>query len=169
MECPEKENRIYELIWKDYPETAEQLKVSRALRSGDLSAIVAINDELPHPSYLDHPLSCYHQEKKSVAKAQALNAFIPGAGYLYIGQKRSALTALLLNSLFIAAAWQFFDHGHLAAGIITTSFEAGWYFGGIYGAGEEAKFYNERVYDRNASSVLNEYHLFPALMMRHAF
>ena len=169
MDCPEKEARIYELIWQAYPETAEQLKISHALRSGDLPSIEAVNKDLPHPSYLDQLLTCYDLQKKSVAKAQGFNALIPGAGYLYIGQKKSAVTALLLNGLFIAAAWQFFQHGHLAAGIITTSFEAGWYFGGIYGAGEEAKFYNERIYERNASCILNEYNLFPALMMRHAF
>ncbi len=100
---------------------------------------------------------------------QLLNALIPGAGYLYIGQKKSALTAFLLNGLFIAAAYQFFHHRHVAAGIITTGFEAGWYFGGIYGAGEEAKYYNERLFEKNAATVLNDYKLFPALMMQYAF
>jgi hypothetical protein len=57
----------------------------------------------------------------------------------------------------------------MAAGIITTNFEAGWYFGGIYGAGEEAKYYNERIYEKNASTVLNQHKLFPILMMEHAF
>ena len=169
MASTDKEDRIFELIQKDFPETAEKLKVSRALRAGDLDQIEAINQGLQHPSYLDSMLNRYNQDRKSVAAAQTLNAFCPGAGYLYLGQKKSALTAFFLNGLFIAAAYEFFYHKHVAAGIITTSFETGWYFGGIYGAGEEAKYYNEKVYEKNATRALNEHNLFPILMLRYAY
>jgi hypothetical protein len=169
MDCPDKEERIYELIQKDFPETAEMLKISRPVRIGDLPQLQAINDSLSHPPYLESLHNSYYAEKKSVAKAQTFNALLPGAGYLYLGQKKSAFTAFFLNSLFIAAAYEFFHHHHTAAGIITASFEAGWYFGGIYGAGVEAKYFNEKVYERNASRVLNDYNLFPVLMMLYAF
>jgi tetratricopeptide (TPR) repeat protein len=165
----ERAERIRELIHHTFPETDEQLKVSIALRSADLLTLAEINEGLSHPSYLDPSLYCYAAEKKSVAKAQVLNALLPGAGYLYLGQRKSAFTAFVLNGLFILAAYQFFHHHHFAAGIITTSFESGWYFGGIYGAGEEAKFYNERLYEKNASRILNSCHLFPPLMLRYAF
>ncbi len=168
-DCPEKEERMCEMIDSTYPSTSEELKVSRALRHGELDSICAINEDLQHPSYLDPMLTCYDQESKSVGRAQMLNAILPGAGYLYIGQKKSAATAFLLNGLFIAAAYQFFYRGHVAAGIITTGFEAGWYFGGIYGAGEEARYYNERLYECSAGRVLNERSLFPVLMLQHAF
>jgi tetratricopeptide (TPR) repeat protein len=169
LDIPEKQQRIYELLEKSYPDTAEKVKLSRAIREGDLSQVACFADGFQQISYLDTLLDCYTTQKKSVAKAQLLNALIPGAGYLYIGQRKSALTAFLLNGLFIAAAVQFFLHRHVAAGIITTGFEAGWYFGGIYGAGEEAKYYNERLYERNASAVLNDHNLFPTLMMRYDF
>lgn len=166
---PEKQAKIIELIEKSFPDTSEELKVSLAIRQGNLVAINDIASGFQTISYLDELTQTYCLEKKSVATAQCLNAFLPGAGYLYIGQKKSALTALLLNGLFIAAATQFFLHDHLAAGIITLGFETGWYFGGIYGAGEEAKYYNERLYEKNASTVLNEQKLFPILMLDHAF
>lgn len=169
MDNVEKQAKIIELIEKTFPDTGEELKVSLAIREGDLDTIKAFACGFQHPSYLDNLLDCYSLQKKSVATAQCLNALLPGAGYLYIGQRKSALTAFLLNGLFIAAATQFFLHNHIAAGIITTGFEAGWYFGGIYGAGEEAKYYNERIYERSASVVLNEYKLFPILMLNHAF
>lgn len=166
----EKEGKILEMIEKSYPETAEKLKVSRAIREADLPQIQCFADGFSNrPSYLDTLLTDYQAQKKSVGTAQALNALLPGAGYFYIGQKKSALTAFLLNGLFIAAAYEFFHHGHIAAGVITTGFEAGWYFGGIYGAGEEAKYYNERIYEKDAMRVLNEYRLFPILMLQHAF
>lgn len=165
----EKQERILELLQKSYPETAEKIRVSRAIRTGNIPEIQQFAAGFPQDSYLDRMLGQYESEKKSVATAQALNAIMPGAGYLYIGQKRSALTAFLLNGLFITAAVEFFLHNHVAAGIITASFEAGWYFGGIYGAGEEAKYYNERIYERHATQVLNDHKLFPVLMIEYGF
>lgn len=169
IEDDTKRSRVLEMMDKSYPTTAENIKLSQALRQGNLSEICLFAEGFHGPSYLNDLVHHYTVGKKSVSLAQGLNALIPGAGYLYIGQKKSALTAFFLNGLFIAAAYQFFHRGNIAAGIITTSFEAGWYFGGIYGAGEEAKFYNERLYERNANMVLNEKKLFPVLMLEHAF
>ncbi len=169
MDNQEKQAKILELLQKSYPADFEELQLSLAIREGDLAMLDKVASGFQEPSYLDELLSCYDQNKKSVPGAQLLNALIPGAGYLYIGQRKSAMTAFLLNGLFITAAVQFFLHNHIAAGIITTGFEAGWYFGGIYGAGEEAKYYNERLYEKAASTVLNERKLFPALMLNHAF
>ncbi len=169
LDWPERQQRILELIQKDYPETAEKLQISAALREGNLDEIKVYANGFKNDSYLDNLLDNYYSQKKSVATAQTLNALLPGAGYLYIGQKTSAFTALLLNGLFLFAASEFFIHGHNAAGIITTLFESGWYFGGIYGAGEEAKYYNERVYERNASHILNDTKLFPVLMLEYGF
>jgi hypothetical protein len=167
---PEKQARILELMEKSDPETAEKLKIAAALQEGDISAIEQFASEFStRPSYLDDLLTSYEAQKKSVATAQGLNALLPGAGYFYIGQKKSGVTAFFLNGLFIAAAVQFFRNHQLAAGIITTSFEAGWYFGGIYGAGEEAKYYNERIYENLAKETLSDRNLFPVLMMNHAF
>lgn len=169
MCCEEKLSRIYDLMEKSYPDTAEKLSLSGAIREGDLSLIECFAEGFPKDSYLDDLLCYYNSQKKSVALAQGLNALLPGAGYLYIGQRKSAFTAFVLNGLFITAAVQFFRHKHVAAGIITTGFESGWYFGGIYGAGEEAKYYNERLYDKKASAILNDHNLFPILMMKYDF
>lgn len=169
MDDPEKQQRITDLMEKSYPDTAEKIKLSRAIREGDLACVSSFAEGFQETSYLDDLLTHYESQKKSVATAQVLNALLPGAGYLYIGQRKSALTAFLLNGLFITAAVQFFRYNHVAAGIITTGFESGWYFGGIYGAGEEAKYYNERLYEQKASCVLNQHCLFPALMIKYEF
>ena len=169
MDNKEKQAKIYDLLEKSYPDTAEKIQLSRAIREGDLDTIACFAEGFQHSSYLDDLLCYYKTQKKSVATAQFLNALIPGAGYLYIGQRKSAFTAFLLNGLFITAAVQFFRHNHVAAGIITTGFESGWYFGGIYGAGEEAKYYNERLYEKKASGILNQHNLFPTLMMKYEF
>lgn len=152
-----------------YPDTAKKLELATVLIEGNLCAIEkeSLND--PSKTYLSQILTEYEAKKKSVNKAQTLNMVLPGAGYLYVGQKQSALTAFLLNGLFIAATVHFFNKGHIAAGIITASFEMGWYFGGIYGAGESAKLYNERLYEDLAYPALNRNGLFPVLMLKYGF
>ncbi len=138
-----------------YPKTGDTLTTSTTL----IQACPGYEEYLP--SYSAH--------KKSVGLAKGLNALLPGSGYLYLGQKQSALTAFLLNGSFIAAAYHFFHHGDTAAGIIVTSFEAGWYFGGIHGASLEAKFYNERLYECEATPMMNQKGLFPVFTLKYAF
>ncbi|MBI3231992.1 MAG: tetratricopeptide repeat protein [Candidatus Doudnabacteria bacterium] len=165
----EKAENILRLLEQKEAETAKKLAISSALINGDLTYLE--NKALSDPSltYLSDFLSDYKRKKKSVKEAQFLNTVLPGAGYLYVGQKQSALTSFLLNGLFLAAAYHFFHKGHLAAGLITTSFEAGWYFGGIYGAGEAAKLYNERLYEEKAYPILHRQGLFPVFLLKVGF
>ncbi len=165
----EKAARVFKLIQDENAENADKLSLSSAFERADIPALKAYADNHPQANYIKPFLAAYEEEKKSVSKAQALNAVLPGSGYLYLGQQKSALTAVLLNGLFIAAAVHFFQHKHVAAGVIFTSFEAGWYFGGIYGAGEEAKYYNERVYEQKASPLMNQKGLFPVFMLKYGF
>jgi hypothetical protein len=159
--------KMLEAIHSNYPEEAQTLYLSSALVDGDLATTkLMATAERP---YLSDFLSAYETQKKSVSTAQSLNALLPGAGYFYLGQNQSGSTAFFLNGLFIAASAYFFHEGNIAAGIIFTSFEAGWYFGGIYGAGLEAKAYNERVYESLATPMMNQERLFPALMLNYAF
>jgi hypothetical protein len=156
-------------IHYSYPEDGERLDLSQALLDADLQKVREIAAAPPERGYLNDFLDTYQSRKKSVSTAQTLNVFLPGAGYLYLGQKQSAITAFFLNSLFITASALFFLDGNIAAGVIFTSFEAGWYFGGIYGAGLEAKAYNERLYESMATPMMNRERLFPALMLNYAF
>lgn len=159
-----KSEQILTYIEQFYPETAKKLALSGILIRSDIEAL----EKSSRPD-IQTLLAQYNQLKKSTTTAQLLNALLPGAGYLYLGQKQSAITAFLLNGLFIWAAIYFFQHGNIAAGIIAASFEAGWYFGGIYGGGLEAEFYNERIYEHLATHLMNENLLFPILMLKYGF
>jgi len=162
----EKAERIRAMICHYYPEEGEKLALSTALQHADMQKLPAYALENPQIHRL---LSAYEEQKKSVATAKWLNAALPGAGYWYLGQQQSALTAFLLNGLFIAASVHFFQQGNIPAGAIFTSFEAGWYFGGIQGGGLEAKYYNERLYERLATPFMNQEKLFPVFMLSHSF
>lgn len=162
LNFPEKASRLLHLMEKGCPETAKKLKGYVAIKDANFNEITNFNFE-------DSFLSEYRLEKKSVSKAKTLNAILPGAGYYYIGQKKSAITSFIVNSLFTAAAYQFFHRGYYAAGAITLSFEAGWYFGGINGAGLEAKEYNERLYENKAKSFMLKNRMFPILTFETTF
>lgn len=166
---PNQAEKMLQLMYQYYPEEAQKLVLSSVLIEGQIPAIEALAESPPRKPYLDTFLADYEVAKKSPGKAQGLNALLPGAGYLYLGQKQSAATAFFLNGLFIATSIYFFDQGNIAAGAIFTSFEAGWYFGGIYGAGLEAKAYNERLYEKMATPMMNREKLFPVLMLNYAF
>jgi hypothetical protein len=160
----EKADSILNYMQQLYPDTAQKLSLSGLLIQGNLPALSQADS-----SPVQNLLAQYQHAKKSVGTAKGLNAVLPGSGYLYLGQTQSAMTAFFLNGLFIWAAVHFFQHHNLAAGIITTSFEAGWYFGGIYGVGQEANFYNVRLYEHLATPMMNENKLFPVLMLKYAF
>ncbi len=160
--------RFLEYIKAYYPETARKLQISEDLQQGNIPALEHVAQD-PEYEVVNKLLKTYNKAKKSIAKAQALNAIFPGAGYLYIGQKQTAITATLINGLFIGASYYFFKSDNVPAGVIFSTFEAGWYFGGIYGVGEETKFYNERVYEMHATTMMNQTKMFPVFMIRHAF
>ena len=119
-------------------------------------------------SVLDETHTSYIKHKKSPLVAQTL-AVIPGAGYAYLGQYQSAVTAFSINALFIGTATYFFLNGNIPAGILTTGFEAGWYFGSIYGSGQAAKTYNERLYEALIHPVMEDKKLYPLLQLEYGF
>ncbi|MBM3207755.1 MAG: tetratricopeptide repeat protein [Chlamydiae bacterium] len=163
-----KAERLLYFIQQHYPDAANKLYLYSNLLHADIPKLEEIG-KVPSYEYVQTFIESYEKDKKSILRARHLNAIFPGAGYFYLGQTQSGITAVLLNGLFIAASYYFFDHGNIAAGAIFTSFEAGWYFGGIYGAGEEAKVYNERLYENKASYMMNEKGLFPGFMIKYAF
>jgi hypothetical protein len=167
--CEEKVQQILELMNQVDPKIHEGLLLSTLLQKADFCNLENWGCNSPFAPCVSQVLTCYNQGKKSIATAQWLNALIPGSGYLYLGQRQTALTAFLVNGLFIAATVQFFRHGYTAAGAITASFEAGWYFGGIAGAGYEAKLYNERLYEKCTTPLMNRNGLFPVFMLQYSF
>lgn len=165
----DKAERVMQVIKQYEPEAAEDLDLAQSILEGDLPEIECKIEQHRHSSELQSWLSDYQVEALSVRKAQVLNAVLPGAGYLYVGQRKAALTSLIINTLFTYASYQFFHRGYIAAGIITASLEWGWYAGGINGAGLAAKEYNQSLYNNYAKEAMIQQRLFPVLMFECAF
>ena len=169
IDLPERACRILALIETRDADTANDLMLETAVIEANFPLIVDAAALSTSNEAVSEFLTAYFSEAKSVTKARTLNAILPGAGYLYVGQTKSAITSFLINALFIGAAYQLFDRGYIPAAIIVTSLETGWYFGGINGAGIEANQYNEILYERIGKDVLAKERLFPVLMLQHGF
>lgn len=84
---------------------------------------------------------------KNPTKAGVL-AVIPGLGYLYDGYERTALSAFVVNSLFIWGTYEAFHHDNPGLGTVLAFFGTGWYSGNIYGSIQSAKRQNARSHAR---------------------
>lgn len=164
-----KAEAVFKIIDKCSPETALDLTLGDLLIKGELCEIEATITNGCDNEPIRQSLDLYYSLAKSPKKARTLNAILPGAGYWYVGQKRSAVTSFIINTLFIAAAYQFFQHGYPAAGIVTSSLELGWYAGGINGAGIEAQELNTRLYEGIVKCTMIENKMFPILTFQTAF
>jgi tetratricopeptide (TPR) repeat protein len=76
---------------------------------------------------------------KSPQTAGILAGLLPGAGHLYLGKPQQAITAFLLNGLFLTGAAFAFHEGLEAVGAILLYFETGWYLGNIKSAVDGAR------------------------------
>lgn len=158
--------RFLPLIEAECPITAQKLELGSAISEGEFPLAM----QMPQaPDYFRGAYCSYLKETKSINKARWLNALLPGAGYWYVGQDNTAITAFIVNALFIAATYQFFRKHNPAAGIITASLEMGWYMGGIYGGGRAAAEWNECKYEAFGEKMMCQEALFPQLMLRFAF
>ncbi len=166
---PEKAHAVMLIMEKGDPESAFSLKLFANLDQGNLNAARSFAWDTDEHEDIERFSDTYCLCSKSVRKAQTLNAILPGAGYYYVGQKKSALTSLVINTVFTASAYYFFRDGNWGAGIIASSLELGWYFGGINGAGLAAKEWNECLYENLGQELMLRKQYFPVLMLETSF
>lgn len=148
------------------PTLADKLALYSAIRTGDLCRAVSLPGASP---YFRTLYQCYCNDVKSPSKARFFNALLPGAGYVYVEQVNTGITALLVNAVFIGATYQFAKHGLVFPAIIAGSLEVGWYIGGIWGAGRAAAEYNERLFEHYGTKILEQERIYPILMLDYAF
>ncbi|MBW1776146.1 MAG: tetratricopeptide repeat protein [Deltaproteobacteria bacterium] len=94
-------------------------------------------------------------ERKDPATAGVL-AVVPGAGYLYCGRYRDALTAFIVNGLFAWAAVEAFDNDSPALGSLISAMEFGFYSGSIFGSVASARKFNENRIQRFIDTLKKE-------------
>ncbi len=157
---------IRQFIAEKDPKLAEKLGIAEKIIVGDLQEASHMPGAPPYFACLAEE---FQKKHKSIQTAQTLSMVLPGAGFWYAGQPNAAITAFILNGLFIAAAYQCFNRGYTAAGVILTSLEIGWYTGGIHGAGQAASDYNQALYQKYAGKAMQQGCMYPLFLMHYTF
>jgi tetratricopeptide (TPR) repeat protein len=104
----------------------------------------ALNPEAPFlPKFEAAVLQCDQLPRKSAGLAGAFSAIVPGAGQLYAGRKRDALTAFAWNALFIGGALIAHSRNHDETAVILGFVEIPWYAANIYNAVNDAHKWND--------------------------
>lgn len=164
-----KQDLARRLLERADPERAGRLSLRVLVQSKNVQGLKDLGADDPSAFYLNPLMQIYHKQSRNSKKAGLLNALLPGAGYWYVGQKQTAVTSLALNALFAAAAWRFFQKGYPAAGLLTLSFEFGWYFGGIQGARLAAQEFNRVKFAPLGDKILREQRANRASLIQHGF
>ena len=113
--------RVLDLLEVISPQSREPLEIWSSLINMDLEKVSELSSSQPYETALNTFIGEYQASSKSIQKARVYNALIPGLGYLYVGQKKTALTSFLINTLFTGAAYYFFKNRNIPAGVITAS------------------------------------------------
>lgn len=150
-----------------------------ATRSDALRRYVTLQQDRPQnerPSLtkerleqIQHLLEQYKRDELSPTAARWMNALVPGLGYLYVGQGGSAITSLVVNTLFIAATIHLVKEKNYAGALIAGSLEAGWYIGGINGAGLAAMEANEARWKEGVEKSSLQEFCWPILQVEYRF
>ncbi|MFZ7113184.1 MAG: tetratricopeptide repeat protein [Desulfatiglandales bacterium] len=96
---------------------------------------------------------------KVPAAAGVMAGVLPGLGHAYCERYKDGLVALLLNGLFIWAAYESFEQDQEVLGGILTFLELGWYTGNIYSAVNCAHKHNRAVRNKYRQSLLDRFDL----------
>ncbi len=96
-------------------------------------------------------------QPKSPRLAGALAGILPGAGHLYLGKPRHAITVFLLNGLFITGTVYAVLEGLEIAAVILFYFETGWYLGNINSAVGFAHAHNRQQPQAVRDRLVNTY------------
>ena len=96
---------------------------------------------------------------KKPAVAGAMAALVPGMGHVYVSRFRDAMTAFVLNGLFVWAAIESFQHDQEVLGGILCALESGWYTGNIYSAVNCTHKYNRKLQENFRKTLKDQFHL----------
>jgi hypothetical protein len=154
----DKADRILDYMETTYPVVAEKTGYFQLSFKGKYPCI---RGSSPHYPDVDALLNQYRLEKnRQKLHRSSTRSFLEPDIFISVKSK-SALTAFSAQWCLYLGILLFLHTRQHPRWNDFTSIEAGWYFGGIYGAGQEAKFYNERLYERLATPMMNEKPLFP--------
>jgi tetratricopeptide (TPR) repeat protein len=164
-----KSDLILERIAELSEAESREMKLTRAVLRKDFNSVDELSNNSQHKDLIQGLTSSFLKNKKSEKVAKWLNVFVPGLGYYYLGQTKSAVTSFVLNAVLIFGTVQLFLNQYYGLGSLTALLEIGWYSGGVFGAGHSASIYNEALYTSYAEKIFYQESLSPKSKLYYEF
>jgi putative component of membrane protein insertase Oxa1/YidC/SpoIIIJ protein YidD len=95
--------------------------------------------------------TCRKKPKKPVVAK--LLSVLPGGGYIYTGNYKNAVTALLINAMLAYATYSCIERKNYGMTALTGIFSLSFYAGNIMGAGNSAVRYNQHIINYGANQL----------------
>lgn len=166
---PKKADLIMEKLEPYSKEESIELRLTGAVLRREFESALRLSEKLDEKELISSLTHSFLQKRKSEKVAKWLNALLPGMGYYYLGQKKAALTAFLINGALIVGAAQLILNRYYTLGCMTALLEAGWYFGGIFGAKRSAYLFNESLFANYAEKIFYHESLNPQNKLHYEF
>jgi hypothetical protein len=113
-------------------------------KTDEIKEIDSLGFALSKESFDNIIYSFKNIKTKSPFLSGMMSAIIPGSGYIYVGEVKEGISALLVNSLLGAGIYALFKNGNTGSGILTSLVAAPFYFGNILGSVNAAHLNNSR-------------------------
>ncbi|MDA8773775.1 hypothetical protein N9N03_01450 [Chlamydiia bacterium] len=162
-------NQSIEYLNNTDPHAFYQMSVYNAFLTQDIEyAKTLSSSQSTLYKEFDGFLDTYNKIKYNPDHAARL-ALFPGVGYMYLNQRSSAFTSVVVNALFIWATKELYDQEMYAATALCASLEFGWYFGGIIGSRIAAEEKNNVIYNNMLDQFISDNQLYPTNLLKHVF
>lgn len=166
---PKKADIILEKLQPYSKEELAELKLTGAVLRREFDSALKLCENMNERELISSLTHSFLEKRKSETLAKWFNALLPGLGYYYLGQKKAALTAFLINGALIIGAAQLILNRYYTLGCMTALLETGWYFGGIFGAKRSAYLYNESLFANYAEKIFYHESLNPQNKLYYEF
>jgi len=93
------------------------------------------------------------QQKYKSATLGGILGIVPGAGYLYAEHRQTAVSSLIINSLFIFASYSTFKSENYGLGALVSVFSVSFYIGNISGSVKSVKRLNKNIKENFALAI----------------
>lgn len=96
---------------------------------------------------------------KSPILAASLSTILPGSGYMYCGEVKEGLSALVINGLLGYSIYSLFKNENYSSGALVSLISFPFYFGNIVGSANMAETINKQYREQKFNEIRNDFEI----------
>lgn len=127
------------------------LKLSEFDKAKEVASVI----EMP----IGHTIEELESNSKSPVLAASLSTVIPGAGYIYCGEVKEGLSAMVINGLLGFSIYTLFKNENYSSGALVSLISFPFYFGNIVGSANMAESKNLQYREQKYNDIRNDFEI----------